>query len=321
MSVDLAHGNPRRSLLLLAVGAAGGLVLAGYGLFTAQGTRSHAVPPEAIALVNQRPILRSDFITQVQTQYSVRYSDATPAQRERVLEDMIDEELMVQRGLDIGLPSYDPDVRQALVAGVELELFADVLAQRPTEGQLRAYYDEHRAKYVRDGIMRLRDLMLGASPERARPEHPAAARPSAAAPSLSSGAPAEAARAAVQALRQGEPVDSVAARFGLRDSGRLLDSGHIDMGDVFDFAARARLAPAVFGAASRLAGGEVSNPVPAPDGIHVIVMLKRVFPAQRPFAEVSNEVWRDLSEDAKHRVREANLRYLRSRADILVAPP
>jgi len=300
---QLSRANPRRALALLAVGAIGGLLLAGYGLFTAQGTRSRSVPPEAIALVNQRPILRSDFTAQVQTQYTVPFADSTPAQRHQVLEDMIDEELMVQRGLDIGLPSYDPEVRQALVAGVELELFADVLAQRPTESDLKAYYAAHRAKYVRDGVMRLRDLLV----------EPTAGR--------SAAACLDAARGASKALRNGQPLDAVMQLFTLRDSRRLMDSGHVDTGDVFDFAARARLEPAVFAAASRLQDGQVSDPVEASDGWHVVVMVKRVFPAQRPFEEVSNEVWRDLSEDAKRRVRAANLKYLRGRADILVTPP
>jgi len=110
------------------------------------------------------------------------------------------------------------------------------------------------------------------------------------------------------------------ARYRLADSRRLLDSGHVDLGDVFDFAARARLDPAVFAAAARLASGEVDGPVAAADGPHVVVMVKRVPPMQRAFADVSNEVWRDITDDAKRRVRQATLRYLRSRADIQLAP-
>jgi parvulin-like peptidyl-prolyl isomerase len=302
MRLDLTRSDPRRSLWLLAIGAATGLALAGYGLFTAKGTRSSAVPPEAIALVNQRAILRSDFVTQLQTQYSVPFSQSTRAQRERVLADMIAEELMVQRGLEVDLPSYDPDVRQALVAGVELQLFADVLAEHPSETQLEDYYDKHRDKYVRDGVMRLRDLVLVTS--QGRP------------PSACLSAATE----AVRALRRGgEPLDAVMARYEMQDSRRLLDSGHVDTGDVFDFAAKARLDPPVFEAARRLSDGQVSDPVVAPDGVHVVVMVKRVLPAQRAFADVANEVWRDLSDDARRRVRTANLEYLRSKADIQLA--
>src|SRR5271155_2950543 len=125
-------------MVLLASGALIGLAIAGYGLFTAKGTRSRSVPPEAIALVNQRQILRSDFMTQTQTEFTSPFAQTSHEQREKVLEDMINEELMVQRGLEIDLPSYDPDVRNALLAGVELEVTADVLAQQPTTAELRA---------------------------------------------------------------------------------------------------------------------------------------------------------------------------------------
>src|SRR5579863_2954060 len=145
---DPSKPQVRRSMLFFALGALIGLVIAGYGLFTAKGTRSHSVPPEDLALVNNRPILRSDFMTQVQTQFTLPFAQSTPAQRRQVLEDMLAEELQVQRGLEIDLPSFDPDVRSALVAGVELEISADVLAQQPTEAQLRSFYASHLGKYV-----------------------------------------------------------------------------------------------------------------------------------------------------------------------------
>ena len=301
-ALDFTKVHTRRSLVLLAIGAVTGIAIAGYGLFTAKGTRVHGVPPEAMALVNQRPILRSDFITQVQTQYSVRFADTTAAQRGKVLDDMIDEEMMVQRGLEVDLPSFDPDVRTALVAGVELQLFADVLAQKPSEAELQAYYDAHRGNYVQDGVMQMRDLVATVSPQRPqeRAQHDATA--------------------AMAALRHGDALDTVMQQYLLTDSRRLLDSGHVDTGDVFDFAARARLLPAVFAVAHTLTTGQVSEPIDAADGVHVVVMVKRVPPAQRSFAAVSNEVWRDVSEDAKRRVRANNLRYLRTKADIQVAP-
>ena len=134
-------------MIFLAAGAVIGLAIAGYGLFTSKGTRSSGVPAEALALVNQRQILRSDFMNQTETQYSVGFAQTTRQQREKIIHDMIDEELMVQRGLEIDLPSYDPDVRNALVAGVELEVTAEVVAQQPTGDELHAYYQAHRSRY------------------------------------------------------------------------------------------------------------------------------------------------------------------------------
>lgn len=299
--LDFSQAHTRRSLTLLAIGALTGLAIAGYGLFTAHGTATRAIPAEAIATVNGRLILRTDFVTQVQTQFGVPFAQSTEAQRQRVLDDMIAEELTVQRGLDADLSSYDPEVRQALVNGVELQIFADVLARQPTDAQLRDYYEKHKDKYVRDGIMQLRDLMVPATPQHTSSDTlPVADK-------------------ATAALRHGQPLEGVMQEYGLRDSRRLLDSGHIDTGDVFDFSAKARLDPKVFEVAAKLRAGQTSDPIVTADGVHVVVMLKRDPPRQRDFAEVSNEVWTDLKKEAQDQVRKGNLKYLAGKADIRIA--
>ncbi|HEV7441990.1 MAG TPA: hypothetical protein VGO18_05305, partial [Steroidobacteraceae bacterium] len=152
--------NPQRSLILLAVGALAGLVLAGYALFTAPGTTTGKVPQGAIALVNHRQILLSDYRGQLQNLYGVSLEKAALAQRKAVLESMISEELLVQRGLEIDLPATDPSVREALVAGVELTSAADIDARKPAEGELRAWFTAHRDKYTSNGSMSLHDLVM-----------------------------------------------------------------------------------------------------------------------------------------------------------------
>jgi parvulin-like peptidyl-prolyl isomerase len=298
---DIHNTSVRRSMVLLAVGALIGLAIAGYGLFTAKGTRSRGVPPEAIALVNQRQILRSDFMTQVQTQFTLTFDEATTEQRQKVLEDMIDEELMMQRGLEIDLPSYDPGVRNALVAGVELEVTADVLAQQPTTEELHAFYEQHRDKYSSEGVMQLRDLMVKS--DAARPE---VAR--------------DVAEQAVAALRNGQTLEAVAKKFGLTDSGRFMDAGHVDIGNIFQFAVRARTDDATYNAILNLKEGEVSDPIPLADSIHLVVMIKHRFPVTQTFEEANNRVWADVKNEAQARVNAANIAYLKSRADIVVAP-
>ena len=290
---DPSKPQVRRSMLFFALGALIGLVIAGYGLFTAKGTQSHTVPPEDLALVNSRPILRSDFMTQVQTQFSVPFAQSSPPQRRRVLEDMLAEELQVQRGLEIDLPSFDPDVRTAMVAGVELEISADVLAQQPTEQQLRDYYAAHISKYMSQGQLRLRDLVAKSKAE---------------------------AQQAVAALRASVPLDKVMQRYHLEDSRALLDAGQVDTGEVFEFAAKAKLGTEVYAAAATLQGGQVSDPIPQSDGVHLVVMLEHRMPVQEDYAAAADKVWNDFKNDAQAQVREAEVRYLRSRADILLSP-
>ena len=290
---DPSKPQVRRSMLFFALGALIGLVIAGYGLFTAKGTQSHTVPPEDLALVNSRPILRSDFMTQVQTQFSVPFAQSSPPQRRRVLEDMLAEELQVQRGLEIDLPSFDPDVRTAMVAGVELEISADVLAQQPTEQQLRDYYAAHISKYMSQGQLRLRDLVARSKSD---------------------------AQQAVAALRASVPLDKVMQRYHLEDSRALLDAGQVDTGEVFEFAAKAKLGAEVYAAAATLQGGQVSDPIAQSDGVHVVVMLEHRMPVQEDYAAAADKVWNDFKNDAQAQVREAEVRYLRSRADILLSP-
>jgi parvulin-like peptidyl-prolyl isomerase len=290
----------RRSMVLLAGGALIGLLVAGYGLFTAKGTRSRGVPPEAIALVNQRPILRSDFMTQAQTQYTLPFSQTTSEQRRKVLQDMIYEELMVQRGLEIDLPSYDPDVRAALVSGVELEVTAGVVAQQPTPEELRSYYEQHKARYSADGVMRLRDLVV--KPEPANP-----------------GAAHAKALAAIAALRRGQPLDAAIKNFSLADSGRFMDAGHVDTGDILQFSVHAKVDDSTYNAILALKDGEVSEPIDAADGVHLIVMIHHRIPVAQTFEQASTRVWSDLRTEALAKVNSANIAYLRSRADISVA--
>ena len=293
--LSLLKVGARRSLLIYAAGAIIGLGLAGFALFTAKGSEVRAFPAEDIALVNGRHVLRSDFVTQTEITAGVPFAQTTRAQREKVLNDMINEELMVQRGLEVDLAASDPDVRAAMVGGVNLQVDADVVAQRPTEPELRQYFETHLEKYSSDGVMRMRDLVLPAD----------AAKP----------AEAEAkAKQAVEALRHGTPVDAVKAKYGMKDSDQ------IDQEDNFDFAVKAKLGEDIYKAAAALTSGQVSDPLQRPDGVHVIVMVKRVSSAKLDFAKAEDNVWQDFKNAERARVDEANLKYLRSRADITVAP-
>lgn len=288
---SLAEPGARRSLALLAAGAVVGLGIAGFGLFTAKGNASHTVPPEDAALVNQQPILISDFTTQLQSEFGIPIGKATQAQKRKVLGDMINEELMVQRGLEMNLPSSDPDVRAALVAGVELQNSANVIAKQPTEAEMQAYYDQHKDRYRTQGVITLRDLSLAAAPGRNLDQSRAIM--------------AEAAKA----LRTGTGVEAVQARYGLTEN-------HKVNGEELDFAAKIHLGDTLYAAVRDAKAGEVTDPVADKDGVHVMVVGKRVPSVQLTLEEASNQVFTDFKKDAQDAVQAANIRYLRSKAEI-----
>ena len=289
---SLADAGARRSLLLLAAGAVVGLGIAGFGLFTAKGTASHTVPPEDAALVNQQPILISDFTTQLQSEFGIPIGKATEAQKRKVLADMIAEELMVQRGLEMNLPGSDPDVRTALVAGVELQNSANVLAKQPSQAEMQAYYTAHKDRYRTQGVLTLRDLYLA----------PGAA-------GAADQAKATMAKVASE-LRAGDSPDAEIKKYGLAEA-------HKVNGEELDFAAKIHLGPTLYAAVQDAKAGEITDPVVDRDGtVHVMALGKRLPSVQLSLADASNQVFTDFKKDAQDRVQADNIRFLRGKAEI-----
>jgi hypothetical protein len=288
--------DSRRSLLLCATGAIVGLTLAGFSLFTAKSSSVGYVPPENIAMVNRRPILRSDFLTQTQVETGLSFNETTAEQRQKVLSEMIEEELLVQRGLEVDLAAADPDVRTALVAGVNLQVDAEVLAKQPSELELQSYFDQHRDKYTAEGTMQIRDLIAP----------------------LVSDLPLETiletTQYAATAISKGASIDAIMTAYGLKDSGL------IDQRANFDFAVAAKLGEDLYRIATSLAAGEVSRPVRQSDGVHILVMLDRKLPPAVDFLATRDRVWQDVQREARYQVEQANIDYLRSKAEILLAP-
>ncbi|MEO8375566.1 MAG: peptidyl-prolyl cis-trans isomerase [Sphingomonas bacterium] len=279
---DIHQPVGRRSMLLAAMGAIIGLTLAGYGLFTAQGTRTASVPAEDAALVNNVPVLRADLIAQINALYSVPFSQATRVQKQKVLEDMIREELYVQRGVEMGLTNDDIDVRQALSQATEAQVAQDAMTSKPSEDELGRWYAAHRAQYASQGMMTLHEWLLprGADAQRT-----------------------------IAALRNG----ASAASLGLKTTGR------VDDGEEFYFAAAEHLGKAIFAVARALGDGAVSEPIPAADGVHIVQMIQNKRPVPTPYTEARDQVLRDFLADKVARLQEGNKRFLRKRADIKIA--
>jgi parvulin-like peptidyl-prolyl isomerase len=283
---DFAHMNLNRSLILSGVAAAVGLLMAGYALFTARGTSTLVVPAEDVALVNQQPISRSDYYLQLKTlYYGTPYDQTTPVQRKTVLDQMIREELFVQRGKELDVASTESEVRAAMVNAVEQGIGADVIASVPSNDKLRAYYEQHKSAYSTEGIMTVRDLVF---------------------------APPNAAGAAA-ALKSGVNVDTVVAQFQGKDSGRV-------NGEEFYFAAQIHLGDPMFQAAKSLANGAASAPIESGDGVHILYMVNNRQPVPESFEMARDSVLNDYQRAATARLLSGDEKFFRKRANVLIAP-
>jgi parvulin-like peptidyl-prolyl isomerase len=279
--------SSKRSFALMAAGAVVGLIMAGYTLFTARGTSTLFVPPDDVALVNQQPISRSDFLQQLQTQFGADLKHSTSAERRKVLDDMIREELFVQRGKELDVASIDPEVRNAMVNSVELEIAADAITSQPNESQLRAYFTSHRARYASEGTVVLHDYLFPANQ-------------------------ANVAAQAAEFLKSSVATPALLAQWHAADSGKVA-------AEEFYFAAKIHLGNALFEVARDLPDGGVSSPVTSEDGIHVLYMVRNRKPVPFEFETARIQVLSDFRSDAIARLRTQDEEFLRKRANILIA--
>jgi parvulin-like peptidyl-prolyl isomerase len=284
---DIRQVSVARSIGLMGMGAVLGLGLAGYALFTARGTSTLAVPAEDVALVNQQPISRSDYLLQLQALYAVDLQHSTREEREKVLNDMIREELFVQRGKELDVASNDSEVRSAMVNAVELEIAADALTTQPTEAQLKAFYTAHQGNYASEGIMTVHDYVFPKSA-------------------------AEQAADAVHGLKSGTPTADLLAHWGAKDSPSVGD-------EEFYFAAKLHLGDRLFDVARGLTDGASSMPIEMPDGIHVLYMVKNKPPVPYDFAAARDQVLNDYRNKAIAHLSAGDEAFLRKRANVLIA--
>ncbi len=135
-----SESTGRRSGRLLAVGASLGLAAALWGALGQPGLGRP--DPEAIATVDGVAIARADYERALASLAADKRSPLTTADARHALDRLIDEELLVRRGLDLGLGTSDLAVRKALVDAMVQFVSAEVAGREPDEAELRRYYAE-----------------------------------------------------------------------------------------------------------------------------------------------------------------------------------
>ena len=145
----MSKGAARGRAWLLA-GAALGVGLAVRGVVRAGGDTPR-LPADAVAVVGNSVISRQvlDDAVAADTEGQPQRG-ADPEVRRRVLERLIDEGLLVQGALAIGLPTRDAKVREDLASAMRENVTGEAVSQ-PPDDVLRAYEQDHPAPYVREG--------------------------------------------------------------------------------------------------------------------------------------------------------------------------
>ena len=150
----------RRAVAVLAVGAVAGLVMAARGLISTDAGSGDALPERVIARVNGSEILTDDYLRLVAGLERDTREAADEKSRRHVLDRMIDEEVLVQRGLELGLAESDRRIRANVTAAMIRSILVEVEDRKPTASELRDFYEEHRDFFTQPGRMRVHQLFF-----------------------------------------------------------------------------------------------------------------------------------------------------------------
>ena len=272
--------SARRSAFVLAAGS----------LLASGRSPGHALPPDTVARVNGVPIRAEDYRRALDAVAGDRRDDPDAAMRRHVLDRMIDEELLVQRGLD-ARPRARGSARPPRAGRRRRHRSRDRgHGGEPTADDLRALYETERGFFARGGRLQVRQVFVAATtPDAERRARDAAAR-----------------------LRAGGDPASVRQALGDPEPAPVPDT-MLTLAKLSEY-----VGPTAARTALALAPGAVSDPVRSSAGFHVLLLVQRDEETVPPLADIEDEVreeWRRRS--GEHALR-AQLDDLRSRASVEV---
>ena len=276
----------------------GGAIL---GLFIAVVTatpsdRKRLSQDGAIAKVNEQHIDRTEFAGAYQALLADKNKAPTQADKKLVLDRLIEEELLVQRGLEIGLLEGDASVRKAVAMAVIEFVLAQKGSDALSEANLRRFYNDHKARFTPANRLQVARLFVPYG------------EPS------QSAEMTEKLDAIRDALRGGMDFKQADETFGtpiLPALPRVM----LTPAKMTDY-----LGPELTQSASRLPQGAISDALAGPTGWHFLKIIRNQ-PGQPPaFESIRSQIVDAVRHERDDKVLRDYLDWLRARADIVLAP-
>jgi PPIC-type PPIASE domain len=156
-----ADWQPDATKTWLVIGLVGGLLAALYSVLTPDFSTQERI--DVVASVNSRTISREKFLGHLQALSSDKREAITAQDADYVLERIIEEELLVQRGLEVGLADNDKRTRAAIIDAMINMTTANAEASKPSETELENFFDQHREYFSPTARLRVQQLVLGDS--------------------------------------------------------------------------------------------------------------------------------------------------------------
>jgi hypothetical protein len=139
-----------------------GLVLGLLGVLVGVLTPSWGVAAnsQVVAIVNGTPITREKYLTYLQALATDKKDPISAQDAEYVLQRIVEEELLVQRGVEVGLLESDKRSRAALVNAMISMTTTAAEAKAPSEEELRDFLEDNLDYFTPTSRLRVRQLVV-----------------------------------------------------------------------------------------------------------------------------------------------------------------
>ena len=141
-----------------------GVLLVSQELFQSKSSNQYLRQQNAVALVNDMTISEDQYIKYISTLGIDVVDENDEELLEIVLEKMIEEELLLQKGIELELHKFDIQIRKAIIQ----QVIDSVLLQNEeevTEKELRENYENNKNKYQLSKLIHLDIIFLNSQRE------------------------------------------------------------------------------------------------------------------------------------------------------------
>lgn len=284
-------GEDNLSRRILMAGALAGLLIA--LIASTQIERASLEQTGAIARINDAHIDRTEYATALQALLADKTKSPTSKDRRLVLDRLIEEELLVQRGIEIGLLDGDAAVRKAVARAVIDFAMTRNAQKQISEDELRSFYAANKARFTPAARLQIERLFVRRSDDAAADM-----------------ARLDSVRAA---LRQGQDFTEATLQLGdaiLPPLPRSL----LPRKKMYDY-----LGPRLTETASRLPGASISDAIADGDGWHFLRVVRSEPGIPPEFEDIRPQILNAIQRASDDAALMKYLTWLKERASISLA--
>jgi hypothetical protein len=136
-----------RRLALLS-GVVAGLTLAILGSLNDKSQANQRLPPGALVMVGTSTILQADLVRALTAVSAGRRNLLTEADEQIILQRLVDEELLLQRAITLGLVEAEPELRNSLVAALTREVISRSRFEDVDQQKLEEFYEINKQLFT-----------------------------------------------------------------------------------------------------------------------------------------------------------------------------